>query len=183
VKPPGKAVRTGEVKTPKEEKETKGPHFHIPLDTPIIISEEGTGRSLTKCTIAQLSKQSQEVIPNWVIDYLMGKEGPLRNSNKISFFLKPLYDTLPDLGDKNRFSALKLLKLKRVSKWLYDQLDFDIPVITSGKHDAPEEHIKLMCKSQLLKPDMDLATIKTFYWKSSADMVLHYYISGLKKKK
>ena len=38
----------------------------------------------------------------------------------------------------------------------------------------PEDYIEILCKGELLDLDLNLAALKTFYWKSSEDMTLHY---------
>jgi hypothetical protein len=34
--------------------------------------------------------------------------------------------------------------------------------------------LELLCKDKVLEPQLDLAAIKTFFWKSGDEMVLHY---------
>ncbi|CAK9296973.1 unnamed protein product [Gordionus sp. m RMFG-2023] len=37
-----------------------------------------------------------------------------------------------------------------------------------------EEKIQIFCQNQLLDPEMDLRSVKHFYWKGSSDMILYY---------
>ena len=39
---------------------------------------------------------------------------------------------------------------------------------------SPAEYLELLCQDQVLDPSLDLAAIKTFYWKSGGDMMLYY---------
>ena len=37
-----------------------------------------------------------------------------------------------------------------------------------------EDKVELLCNEKVLDPNLDLRTVKSFIWKSTSDLVLHY---------
>jgi len=84
------------------------------------------------------------------------------------------------------------MKIKKIKEYLAkDKLGLELPQHCTDESRAclAEEFLSLCCNDKELDNNMSLATVKTYYWKSSEDMVLSFKISPayanlpVKKKK
>jgi WD repeat-containing protein 48 len=164
--------------------------FTLPAQGHVMITEEGTGRLLFRAPIGELTGR-ERMIPTWVLDCLLLNKVPSRTNSKISFFLTCKDDKI-SVGLKSRFSTLRIMKIKKIKEYLVkDKLGLELPKHCSDESRTctAEEYLTICCHDKELDNNVNLATVKTYYWKSSEDMMLSFKISAdyanspVKKKK
>ncbi|KAL6041724.1 Serine/threonine-protein kinase smu1 [Balamuthia mandrillaris] len=149
-----------------------------------------------------------DVMPPWVKACLLEKKKATREVMQFGFFLFPLDPKdLPELPHKKRrLTAHRALKVRKVIRYVINKLELELPTnkspstLSHSATDSPtsaqpssssfvspsspaaiaeEDYIEILCNNQVLQPDDDLATIKTFVWKRTgggrdAELTLHY---------
>jgi len=143
-------------------------------------------------------------IPRWVFDCVLYKTFLTRETAKYGFKLLTGDDQLPKLifQGQGRLNAPRLLKIRKVIIFVYTKLDLILPdkstldeqttsVITTPlsatpTNDStntnsteentirPEEYLEILCGNKTVSPELNLASVKTFFWKSGDDLVLYY---------
>ncbi|CCF57124.1 hypothetical protein KAFR_0C01310 [Kazachstania africana CBS 2517] len=80
---------------------------------------------------------------------------------------------LPKVAEANtKLVAPGMIKVKKIKMYVIDRFETKTPEMKS-KVD-PSEWLELLCKEQVLDNDMTLSTVKTLYWKSTSEIILHY---------
>lgn len=173
--------------------------FSVPPHTPLVFGEGGgCGRTFFRLLVADAVGENEcvilsETVPHWVYDVIVKKASP--KFTKITFLLVPLNN-----GSKNnkrdRLTASDMIHVKKVMEHVYEKIvlsnDSSSNASNSGSggglggsdkmaHDElsalAEAKVEIHCNDMYLDPKMDLRTIRSFIWKSSSDLVLHYKIS------
>merc|ERR1712137_359588 len=168
-------LANGKVKEDEEQKENQT--FEMSQSTPVSISNTNTGRNIFCSTIGNAS--ATDKLPAWVEDCVLRGEFITREQNKYSFFVKPdASEKLPSIGE-NRLSSLRWLTVKKILGYVVTTLGVSLPIVpgeseTEEVKVAPEDYLELLCNGELLDITLDLAAIKTFYWKSGNDIILNY---------
>lgn len=84
------------------------------------------------------------------------------------------------------------MKIKKIKEYLViDKLGLELPKHCSDESRTcpAEEYLTIWCHDKELDNNINLATVKTYYWKSSEDMMLSFKIAAayanvpVKKKK
>jgi len=175
---------------------TGNEYFSVPGHTPVIFSEVG-GRTLYRLLARDAGGETEgvllnETVPAWVVDIVVEKKLP--KFIKVTFFVLPH----PTLGYKTfkreRLIANDFLQIRKVIEHVYEKVMNGGSEAGSGagtptgershgdggrpdreeSNSLAEERVELLCNDTTLDPNMDLRTVKSFIWKSSSDLVLHY---------
>ena len=75
---------------------------------------------------------------------------------------------------ENKLSSLRWLTVRRILGYVVKTLKLSLPEDEEGEEVPAHEYLELLCKGDVLDISLDLAAIKTFYWKSGKEIVLHY---------
>uniref|UniRef100_A0A7S4ESR5 WD repeat-containing protein 48 homolog n=1 Tax=Chrysotila carterae TaxID=13221 RepID=A0A7S4ESR5_CHRCT len=131
---------------------------------PVCLIEEGV--VLAKCDAASLTRAKPEQLPFWITQSVLHGHFTPKESLKLSFFLAPHPDdNLPPLPpNASKLSAAKVLKLVKVLAYVEERLQMN------GKGTP----LQLVCNDKALPPEMTLATVRAFVWKTGEEMLLHY---------
>ncbi|KAF1761818.1 hypothetical protein GCK72_010075 [Caenorhabditis remanei] len=149
--------------------------FSLPEHTPFIVCE-GNGRPLFRLLVGDAGKEFEanelsQVVPPWVIDAI--ERSQLPKFNKMPFYLLPHPSTNPKQPKKDRLSATEMLQVKKVMEHVYDKV-----LSNSDASSIPisqiHTKIEMYCNEQKLEPEMDLRTVKHFFWKQSGELLLYY---------
>ncbi|EFO98642.1 hypothetical protein CRE_20354 [Caenorhabditis remanei] len=166
--------------------------FSLPEHTPFIVCE-GNGRPLFRLLVGDAGKEFEanelsQVVPPWVIDAI--ERSQLPKFNKMPFYLLPHPSTNPKQPKKDRLSATEMLQVKKVMEHVYDKVlsnsdglvcnfffkfcYFDLFSASSIPISQIHTKIEMYCNEQKLEPEMDLRTVKHFFWKQSGELLLYY---------
>jgi len=176
------------------------PKLVIDPQTPLILSEEGTGRTLLRTQSAHLTGREQ--LPTWLVECLLYDELPKPSTaRRLPFVLQCVDSRLVDFEQKFSLTGdIYLVKLRKIADFLVRKLQLELPPSlpqastslpslsssqatttpigsSSNQHVPAECYLHFYCKDNLLTPTLTLATVRTFYWKSSDVMVLNYKIN------
>ncbi|KAL2155402.1 hypothetical protein VTH82DRAFT_144 [Thermothelomyces myriococcoides] len=166
------------------------PVLKLPPATKVIIQEETSGGSVEmyRGTVASVGADAsviEERAPQWLGDVLLLNVLPPKDPVKVSFVLHPWKDTLPPIASadgNNRLNANRMLRVRKILAYVAERID---PVREGEERgpDAlkPEEYLELYCNDQLLPVKMTLATLRTYIWRDTKDIVLHYKANGRKE--
>ncbi|KGO35869.1 Protein of unknown function DUF3337 [Penicillium expansum] len=187
--------------------EDETPRLEIPSRTAVFIQEEtgdtAVASDLYRGTVGRIGEDLERLkksIPHWLGELLLKNQIPFKEQTKIAFVLKPFDDTLPPVvkpeppapngappGNLNtnnngsRLNANRMLRTKKVLAYVAERIDPANPDEPAESAMAPEEYLELYCQKMLCPPNMTLATIRTHFWRTSGDMVLHYKTNGKKE--
>jgi WD repeat-containing protein 48 len=93
---------------------------------------------------------------------------------------------------KLNLSGERTVKIRKLAQYLVEKLNIELPPLPSlsdpnsqdkdtkvspNQRILPESYFQFYCNDKLLSPTTTLATVRTFYWKSSGDMVITYKIN------
>jgi len=101
---------------------------------------------------------------------------------KILFFLTPHSMNGGKSLKRERLFANDFISMRKVMEHVLEKMDEENPqsttgsVVSSGNDLPAEERVRLYCLDTLLSPEMDLRTVKHYYWKGPGDLVLTYSI-------
>jgi len=177
--------------------EKASPLLPMSSDTVVMIVNTENGRVI--CQSSRSEFNGTEQLPRWVEDCVLRDQYTTRVENKYCFYIRPSdTDTLPALpsGD-SKLSSLRWLTVTRISEYIKSRLELVTPPRSVSEADSEKqetseqdkenpgeeedvprisasEYLELLCQDQVLEPSLDLAAIKTFFWKASGDMVLYY---------
>ena len=177
-------------------------YFRVPLHTPVIFSEDN-GRALLRFLVGDARAEDlhlQENVPSWVTNVIFCHNWP-KHIIKTSFLLLPHPSSSIKSFRKDRLTASDLLQVRKVIEHVYEKMlgtgsegsssqfqsnqsnnqekssDSSFFVNADKKKERniiPENKVELLCQDQVLDPNMDLRSIKHFYWKLGTDLVLYY---------
>uniref|UniRef100_A0A1I7T2C9 Anaphase-promoting complex subunit 1 n=1 Tax=Caenorhabditis tropicalis TaxID=1561998 RepID=A0A1I7T2C9_9PELO len=149
-------------------------YYTLPDHTPFIVCE-ANGRPLLRLLVADAGNEIEanelsQVVPMWVIDAV--ERNQLPKFNKMPFYLLPHPSTNPKQPKRDRLSATEMLQVKKVMEHVYEKVlsnsDGGIPL------DQIHTKIEMYCNDTKLEPEMDLRTVKHFFWKQSGELLLLY---------
>lgn len=69
---------------------------------------------------------------------------------------------------------------RKIHEHIAKAMGIALPTTTVGDEEVPvlpEEYLELECKGQVLDPNMDLAAVKAFVWKSYGDISVEYRVA------
>jgi len=185
------------------------PTLHIPPNTSVIISEEAQSgwTTLYRGHVASSSHDKallEEVMPMWLLEYLLVNKVPALPVMKVSFVLLPYNkdpngEYLPELLNtaQAKLTATRFLRVRKLTNHVQDKLE----KIAAGRSTASntprssmdarstssaprnrdtenrpraEEMFEILCNDVVLPLDMTLAAVRQFIWRQSAELVMHY---------
>lgn len=147
----------------------------------------------------------QENVPSWITNVIFCQNWP-NYVSKTSFVLLPHPSLSSYKNSRrDRLTASDLLQVRKVIEHVYEKIigngtemgtatqpggnqssnsqERSNEAVLSVNHDReeerniiPEEKIELLCQDQILDPNMDLRSVKHFYWKIGGDLIIHYRI-------
>lgn len=185
--------------------ETETPRLSIPPRTAVFIQEE-TGDTAVASdlyrgsveNIGQDIERLEKAIPYWLGDLLLKNQIPFKEQVKVAFVLKPFDETLPPVvkpelptsnggpppvngNNSSRLNANRMLRAKKVLAYVAERIDPPNPDEPEANPMQPEEYLELYCQKMLVPSNMTLATMRTHFWRTSGDMILHYKTNGKKE--
>ncbi|KAF2076312.1 hypothetical protein CYY_002368 [Polysphondylium violaceum] len=170
--------------------------FDLPKNTEIVISEETKGTIRLRSKIDQFTgNESYDAIPRWVPDCFEGNY-PKKETQKHPFYLSPNPDekNISPLPKHNlRHFAPPNLQIRRICYHIAHNLGLDMNNNSNNNNHqndnnnnglknhenilpTPDEMIEILCNSKVMSNNYTLATVKSFFWKSSEDLQLYYRI-------
>jgi len=131
----------------------------------------------------------ETVAPVWLGDLLLRNEVPPKDTNKVSFILTPHPESelasIASVDGNARLNANRMLRSKKILGYVSERIeapaDPDNP--RPGDELRPEEYMDLICRDEVVSPNMTLATLRVHVWRTGGDVVLHYKENGRKEIK
>lgn len=174
--------------------------------SPSIITEGSLGGPWRKKITDLDGTEDEKDFPWWVLDCVLNNRLPPRENTKCSFYLQPLEGSAAQMLTQGKLSAPRILRVHKVVNYVVEKMVLDQPLDivnpegakTSGLPGGQIQHtssggdasfrsglkpwqklkpsIEILCNTQVLSPEMSLATVRTYIWKKSDDLVLNYRI-------
>eukprot|EP01125_Pyxidicula_operculata_P008881 TRINITY_DN2940_c1_g1_i1.p1 TRINITY_DN2940_c1_g1~~TRINITY_DN2940_c1_g1_i1.p1 ORF type:complete len:928 (-),score=296.52 TRINITY_DN2940_c1_g1_i1:8-2791(-) len=167
-----------------------------------INNSTGAAKVILKKKIHEFN--GSEILPEWVSQCVLDGETGTKKKDKISFQLST-FDEDKELDSFRRgFTTDRWVKISRVSIHIVDKFKLTLPTVkqplvvamtnpdlsSSSSDDKSQavvvvaawDYIQVFCNGTLMSPNMNIATVKQFYWKSSKPLELKYKINPLYSK-
>lgn len=131
----------------------------------------------------------EKVAPAWLGDLLLRNEIPPKDTNKVSFVLTPHPDSqlasIASADGNARLNANRMLRSKKILSYVSERIEapLDTENPRPGDELRPEEYMDLICREEVVPPNMTLATLRVHMWRTGGDVVLHYKENGKKEIK
>ncbi|KAI3724512.1 hypothetical protein L2E82_36292 [Cichorium intybus] len=157
------------------------PPFQFSSTFPPSIITEGSQNGPWRKKITDLNKSEDEDFPRWVLDSVLHNRMPPREHTKCSFYLHPFEGSTAQILTQGKLSAPRILRIHKVVNYVVEKMVLDKSsdtLISDGtlKPWKLKPSIEILCNNQVLAPEMSLATVRTYIWKKSEDLVLNYRI-------
>lgn len=186
---------------------SEAPTIAMPSATSILIAEECSS-GWTPLYRGQVSSTGtdghilEEVMPFWLLEYLLVNKIPPVPTVKVSFVLLPYRskdpneEPLPELLNvsQSKLTASRFLRVRKLTHHVQDKLDkinaagshattprssFDarslkLSRIDSESRPRPEDQFEIVCNDTVLSMDMTLASVRQYVWRQSSELVMHY---------
>ncbi|KAE8149324.1 hypothetical protein BDV25DRAFT_156605 [Aspergillus avenaceus] len=180
--------------------ENEAPALKIPERVEVLIQEESgetaVASDLYGGSVGRMRgdiDKLEKSIPLWLAGMLLKAELPLKEPVKVAFTLRPYDDLLPPVvkpevnatngnaTNNSRLNANRMLRAKKILAYVAERIDPPTPGEPQENAMKPEEYLELYCQKTLIPPNMTLATMRAYIWRSSGDMVLYYKANGKKE--
>ncbi|XP_023765840.1 uncharacterized protein LOC111914297 [Lactuca sativa] len=171
------------------------PPFDFSTVSPPSIITEGSQNGPWRKKITEMdSTEDEKDLPWWVLDCVLHNRLPPREHTKCSFYLQPYEGSTAQTVTQGKLSAPRILRIHKVVNYVVEKLVLDKPMESLAIDGAfatgdgsfrsgmikPWQKLKpsieILCNNQVLTPDMSLATVRTYIWKKTEDLVLNYRI-------
>ncbi|TFY58900.1 hypothetical protein EVJ58_g6121 [Rhodofomes roseus] len=203
-KSPAQSLLSGPINPPPA---SDAPPLPISPYTPLIISEEAVSGWTTiyrgqVASAASDVRTLEEVMPFWLLEYLLANRAPSVTVTKISFVLLPFphkdpREMLPELLNtaQSKLTASRFLRVRKLTNHVQDKLDkmagshgptspstprssFDARV-SGGRHreehrPRAEDMYEIVCNDVVLPLDMTLAAVRQFVWRQGGELSMYY---------
>ncbi|KAH7906675.1 hypothetical protein BJ138DRAFT_1162084, partial [Hygrophoropsis aurantiaca] len=143
----------------------------------------------------------EETLPQWLLEYLLLNKVATVPLVKISFVLLPWPNTDPDRVQlpellntaQSKLTASKFLRVRKLTHHVQDKLDkltgtpgsptspaFAVDShtpatpTTKNQRARAEDMYEILCNDSVLSLDMTLAAVRQFFWRQSAELIMHY---------
>ncbi|KIK67364.1 hypothetical protein GYMLUDRAFT_238660 [Collybiopsis luxurians FD-317 M1] len=138
----------------------------------------------------------EEVMPMWLLEYLLHNKAPSPPLVKVSFILLPWPNKdpdgtqLPELLNiqQSKLTASRWLRVRKLVYHVQDKLEKLLPdsAVTSSRasidsqHSRPsaEDLYEILCNDTLLPLDMSLATVRHYIWRQPSELTLYYRLKS-----
>ncbi|KAL7614486.1 hypothetical protein Lser_V15G04995 [Lactuca serriola] len=161
------------------------PPFQFSIASPPSIITESSQNGIWRKKITHLDGIEDDDFPRWVLDAVLLNRMPPREHTKCSFYLHPFEGSAAQILTQGKLSAPRILRMHKVVNYVVEKmvLDKSSDTLISDGAFAPglkpwklKPSIEILCNNQVLAPEMSLATVRTYIWKKSEDLVLNYRI-------
>eukprot|EP00871_Galdieria_phlegrea_P001212 jgi/Galph1/2091/GphlegSOOS_G752.1 len=157
------------------------PPYQFPDNIPIIILEEGTTRPLLRKLIGNFDGTEASYLPDWVIECVRDQRSMGGEIPKLSFYLKPMEGSgFPSLV-QSKLTAPRILRAKKLATYVANNIRTEVERLKSaGKANkllfdlSKSAELEIVCRNQVVPPNMSLIAIRRFIWKSPEDLELFY---------
>ncbi|KZT03081.1 uncharacterized protein LAESUDRAFT_660442 [Laetiporus sulphureus 93-53] len=204
-KSPVQALLSGPINPPSA---TDNPPLPISPHTSVIISEEALSgwTTIYRGQVANTAGDMhtlEEVMPYWLIEYLLTNKAPSVPLTKISFVLLPFpakdpQERLPELVNsaQTKLTASRFLRVRKLAVHVQDKLDRIFGSRSSTSPNTPrssldsrshssgggrgesrpraEEVYEILCNDVVLPLDMTLAAVRQFIWRRAGEINMYY---------
>jgi hypothetical protein len=127
---------------------------------------------------------------------------PPKKDAKLSFFVLPMEGSgLKEIVEGGKLTAEGIVRIKKVVSYIGNRLDINRDELGITPQTEPARYLVVLCNNQVHRQlfvvvvrfislhrvcifpfkivplDASLLTVKTFFWKSSGDVVLHYKLA------
>ncbi|KAI0728948.1 hypothetical protein C8Q72DRAFT_778814 [Fomitopsis betulina] len=185
----------------------EAPPLAISPLTPLMISEEAVSGWTTiyrgqVASTASDARTLEEVMPFWLLEYLLANKAPMVPVTKVSFVLLPFphkdtHEVLPELLNtaQSKLTASRFLRVRKLTSHVQDKLDklagshgstspntprssFDTRA-SGGRHrdehrPRAEDLYEIVCNDVVLPLDMTLAAVRQFVWRQAGELSMYY---------
>ncbi|KAF4578770.1 hypothetical protein EYR36_000577 [Pleurotus pulmonarius] len=200
-KTPAQTLLAGPFNTPTS---VDAPRNPFPQHTPVVISEDGSpSRNMvyrgTVGSTGQDIRALEDVMPMWLLEYLLLNKVPDIPLTKLSFVLlpwvkDPTVEQLPELLNpaQSKLTASRFLRVRKLVIHVQDKIDkinasqkgTSSPRTSSeggGSVLKPlptrpkaEDIYEILCNDVLLPLDMCIAAVRQYVWRQAGELVMHY---------
>lgn len=173
------------------------------VSPPSIITEGSQGGPWRKKITEFTGTEDEKDFPLWCLDAVLNNRLPPRENTKLSFFLHPCEGSSVQVVTLGKLSAPRILRVHKVTNYVVEKMVLDNPLDSlaidaasvSGGQPQPlfsgngllqsglkpwqklRPSIEILCNSQVLSPDMSLATVRAYVWKKPEDLILNYRVA------
>ncbi|KAK7269263.1 hypothetical protein RIF29_21984 [Crotalaria pallida] len=182
------------------------PPFEFSVVSPPSIVTEGTHGGPWRKKITDLDgTEDEKDFPWWCLDCVLNNRLPPRENTKCSFYLHPCEGSTVQILTQGKLSAPRILRIHKVINYVIEKMVLDKPLdsvnadgnFPPGLAGSQLQHqavgdgsfrpgfkpwqrirpsIEILCNNQILSPEMSLATVRTYIWKRTDDLVLNYRV-------
>ncbi|KAL5225180.1 hypothetical protein ABZP36_011819 [Zizania latifolia] len=177
------------------------PLFEFSTVSPPSVITEGSSGGPWRKKITDVDGTEGD-LPWWCVDCVEHNRFPKENT-KCGFYLHPAEGSPAPNITQGKLSAPRILRIHKVAHYVVEKLVLDKPLdgnadstfavgLTSGQPQfsaldsssrlglKPWQELKpsveILCNNQVLSPEMSLATVRTYIWKKSEDLILNYRV-------
>lgn len=164
------------------------PPYEFPEDIPIIIIEEGTTRPLLRKLLKDFDGTEASYLPDWVLKCVRDNQSMSREIPKLSFYLKPMEGSGFPALVQSKLTAPRILRAKKLATYVSNNIRTELERLKSkgGKlpfEFSPTSELEIVCRDQVVPPNMSLIAIRRFIWKSPEDLELFYRLRDEPRKR
>ncbi|KAF5393440.1 hypothetical protein D9757_000632 [Collybiopsis confluens] len=178
----------------------EAPLHNLPPHITLTISEEAppSFTTLYRGTVNSAGYDTaslEQVMPMWLLEYLLQNKAPSPPLVKVSFILLPWPSKDPDSTQlpellniqQSKLTASRWLRVRKLVYHVQDKLDklaatnLNAVSVSSrssidSQHPRPsaEDLYEILCNDTLLPLDMSLATVRHYVWRQPSELTLYY---------
>lgn len=147
------------------------PPYEFPGHIPVIVTQGVSPVPVLNTQVSSLRGDEESDFPSWVIDIIRDNKLPVKPADKMAFTLHPADGSeLPGLSTTT-LNAPRVLRVRKVAVYIAKELRDLMPKYEAG---LDEGDIDILCNGQVIPPNMSLATVHQFRWKSPDDLRLRF---------
>jgi hypothetical protein len=165
------------------------PLLALPKDLHIIVHERISNSSaevsIYSDDLNNLDYEMLEfVLPRWIGLFTLKNKSIVKDLPKVGFIIQQdqKEHDLPLLSHgTGRLNAYSMLRMKRILTFITDRFEKQTQEMKDGV--PVEEWLEVLCHGDVLDINMTLATVRSFVWKQSGDVVLTFQRKSVKDDK
>ncbi|WOK91895.1 WD repeat-containing protein 48 [Canna indica] len=176
------------------------------LSPPSIITEGSHGGPWRKKITEFDGTEDEKDLPWWCMECVLNGRLPPRENTKCSFHLQACEGSSVQIITQGKLSAPRILRINKVINYVLEKMVLDKPLdggsadgtsalgLSTGQSQLSslgdgslrsgmmkpwqksKPSIEILCNNQVLSPEMSLATVRTYIWKKSEDLILNYRV-------
>lgn len=156
------------------------PPYAFPDHIAVFVTEDQSPVPILRCTVGSFQGSEDLHMPAWVLELVRDGTRLPYEVVKVSFTLEPEEGTgLPALSTTT-LTAPRVLRVAKVTTYVAKELkctakeDDPRDVRNSLDFEVEASHLEIVCNGQALPPNMSLATVRQFRWRSPDDLQLQF---------